>query len=120
MTAVSRMFNGSTFNFASSAVGKIIGISYSEGGTWVDVTQPEDLNKLSELSTQADLIVKLKFKGGNSLVRAAKGVAAIVWKDGTTTACPGTWQVGPREVTGDWDAPITSTAELKPTVPDAT
>ena len=118
-TPASRMFNGSSFTFASSAVGKIVGMSFKIGGTWVDVTEPEDANKLFEQG-QPELEVKLKFKGGTTLVQGAVGAAAIVWNDGTSTSCPGTWQVGPVEYTGDWDAPITSTAELRPTVPAAT
>jgi len=112
------MFNGSTFTFSGTPVGQLVGISYRAGGAWVDVSYPEDLNKLFEQG-QTELEVRLKFKGGTSLSPKAKGVAAIIWADGSSSSCPGTWQVGPVECTGDWDAPITSTAELRPTVPDA-
>ena len=120
MATISRMFNGSTFTFDGSAVGKLIGISYKEGGNWVEVTEPEDLFKLYELG-QADLQVQLRFKGGaaGGMTYGHKGAAAITWKDGSTTSCPGTWIVGPKEVEGSWDAPITSTRELRPTVPDS-
>jgi len=114
----SRLFNGTTFTFASTAVGKLVGMSYRAGGNWIDVSYPTDLNKLFEMTSQLELEVKLKFKGGTSLTTGTKGTTAIVWKDGTTTNCPGTWQIGPVEVTGDWDAPITSTAEARPTIPD--
>lgn len=119
MTVVSRMFNGSTFTFASSAVGKLVSMSFKKGGSWVEVTQPEDANKLYELG-QSDLEVQLKFKGGGagSLVPGTKGTAAIVWKDGTTSTCPGSWMVGPISVEGSWDNPLTSSVELRPTVPD--
>jgi hypothetical protein len=115
-----RMFNGSTFSFGGTPVGKLIGISYKHGGAWVDVSEPEDLNKLYELG-QSDLEVQLKFKGGaaGGLVPKTKGSATITWKDGTTSPCPGTWMVGPISVSGDHDNPISSTAELRPTVPDA-
>jgi hypothetical protein len=121
MAVVSRMFNGSTFSFASAAVGKLIGIAFKQGGAWIDVTEPEDANKLFEQG-QTEIDVQLRFKGGaaGSLTHKAKGVAAIVWKDGSTTTCPGTWMVGPKSVEGSWDAPISSTVELRPTVPDTT
>ena len=112
----SRMFNGSTFTFNSSAVAKLVGLSYKRGGQWVDVTVPEDLNKLFELG-QTEIEVTLKFKGGCSLAFKAKGTAAIVWSDGTASPCPGTWQVGPQNPDGNWDAPITDTCTLRPTVP---
>jgi hypothetical protein len=121
MATVSRMFNGSTFSFGGTPVGKLIGISYKEGGSWIEVTEPEDLVKLYELS-KADLQVQLKFKGGaaGNLTYGAKGAAAITWKDGSTTPCPGTWMVGPKDVEGSEDNPISSTRELRPTVPDTT
>ena len=117
-TPASRIFNGSVFNFSSSPVAGIVGISYKEGGNWIDVTMPADLNKLWQISTQPDFAVSLKFKGGSAaaLTYAATGAASITWSDGTTTSCPGTWTVGPMEVQGDWDAPITSTRELRPTI----
>jgi hypothetical protein len=118
MPAASRMFNGTTLAFNGSAVTKLVGLSFRAGGAEVDVTQPEDLVKLYEAG-QDDLEVNAKFKGGCTLVRKARGTLAIVWKDGTTSDCPGTWQVMDIETTGDWDAPITGSAKLRPTVPDA-
>ena len=113
----SRMFNGSIFNFGGSPVLKLAGLSHSQGGQWIDVTTPEDLNKIFEVG-QTELAIKLKFKGRCSLPFKAKGAASITWSNGTTSPCPGTWQVGPIEDSGDWDAPVTGTAELRPTVPD--
>jgi hypothetical protein len=114
-----RMFNGSTFTFASVSVPKLIGISYRIGGQWVDVSCPDDVNKLFELG-QHELEIRLRFKkgGAGALTTGTKGTAAIVWTDGSTSTCPGTWQVGTIEQQGDFDGPITSTAELRPTVPD--
>jgi hypothetical protein len=112
------MFNGSVFNFAGSPVAKVAGISYKSGGSWVDVTQPADLNKLFELG-QTDLTVSLKFKGHCGMTLKAKGTASITWADGTSDSLPGTWQVGPMTPgEGDIDAPITGAVELRPTVPD--
>lgn len=118
-TPVSRMFNDSVLNFNASAVTQVVGIAVSEGGTWVDVTQPEDANKLFEISTQPDFACKVKFKGGCAMTQGQKGALSITWKNGLTTTCPGTWQVGPINNSGDWDAPITGDVELRPTVPDA-
>jgi len=112
------MFNGSVLTFASAAVARVVGLSYKAGGAWVDVSEPADLNKLFELG-QADLSLNVKFKGHCALVPGAKGAMSIAWADGTSTTAPGTWQVGPIEDTGDFDAPISGTAELKPTVADA-
>lgn len=120
MAVVSRMFNGSTFSFGGTPVGKLIGISFRQGGNWVEITEPEDANKLFEIS-QADFAITLRFKAGaaGGLTYGAKGDAAIVWKDGSTTTCPGKWMVGPKDVEGGWDNPISSSVELRPTVPDA-
>lgn len=119
MAVVSRLFNGTTFSFGSTPVGKLIGISYKKGGSWIDVSEPEDANKLFELG-QSELDVQLRFKGGaaGNLTPGDKDTAAIVWKDGSTTPCPGTWMVGPIGVEGSWESPLSSTAELRPTVPD--
>jgi hypothetical protein len=111
----SRMFNGSVFNFNGSAVTKLAGLSHKQGGAWVDVTVPEDLNKIFEMG-QTDLEIRVKFKGRCSLTFKAKGTCSITWSDGTTSPCPGTWQVGPIEDSGDWDAPVTGSVELRPTV----
>lgn len=115
----SRLFNGTTVTFASAAVGKLVGISYKVGGNWIDVTEPADLNKIYELPSQADLQVQLKFKGCHSLTEKAKGVLAITFSNGYSRSCPGTWQVGNFDFSGDHDAPWQSTAEARPTVPDA-
>jgi hypothetical protein len=119
MTVATRLFNGTVFAFDGTAVGKLVGLAYKVGGQWIDVTEPEDLNKLYELSTQSDLEIKLKFKGCHLLVEGTKGTAAITFSNGYTRSCPGTWQVGNFEFTGDWEAPWNSTAEARPTVPDA-
>ncbi len=113
----SRMFNGSTFSFNGAPVARLVGMSYKLGGQWVDVSQPEDLNKLYELG-QTDIEVALKFKGHCWLAFKTKGTAAIIWSDGATSSCPGTWQVGPVNPDGNWDAPITDSCTLRPTVPD--
>ena len=118
MAAASRMFNGSTLAFGGAAVARLVGLTFRAGGAEVDVTQPEDLVKLYEAG-QDDLEVNAKFKGGCALTRQARGTLAIVWKDGSTSDCPGMWQVMEIETTGDWDAPITGSAKFKPTVPDA-
>jgi hypothetical protein len=112
------MFNGSVLNFASAPVARVVGLSYRTGGAWVDVTEPADVNKLFEIG-QTDLSLSVKFKRHCALTFKAKGTVSITWADGTTTSAPGTWQVGPIDDSGDWDAPITGTVELRPTVPDA-
>jgi len=119
MALVTRMFNGSVLNFAGAPVARVAGLSYSTGGQWVEVTEPADLNKLWEVSSQPDFALRVRFKGHCGLTYKAKGAIAIAWADGTQVAAPGVWQVGPMEDTGDWDAPITGTAELRPTVPDS-
>jgi len=119
MATVTRLFNGTVFTFAGTPAGKLVGLSYRIGGNWIDVTEPADLNKLYELSSQSDLEVKLKFKGCHALTEGTKGVAAITFSNGFTRACPGTWQVGNFEFSGDWDSPWQSTAEARPTVPDS-
>jgi hypothetical protein len=111
------MFNGSTFSFSGSSVGKLVGIAYSVGGNWIDVSEPEDLVKLFEFTSQPELSVKLKFKRQHNLTAGDKGTAAILWSDGTTSSCPGTWQVGPNDKSGDWDSPLNCSVELRPTVP---
>jgi hypothetical protein len=117
---MSRLFNGTVVMFAGASVGaKLVGISYKVGGNWIDVTEPADLNKLYELSNQPDLQIQLKFKGCHGLTENAKGTLAITFSNGYTRACPGTWQVGNFDFSGDWDAPWQSTAEARPTVPDA-
>lgn len=114
-----RLFNGTTVTFGGASVGKLVGLSYRVGGNWIDVTEPADLNKLYELSTQSDLQLQLKFKGCHTLTEKAKGAIAITFSNGFTRSCPGTWQVGNFDFSGDWDAPWQSTAEARPTVPDA-
>jgi hypothetical protein len=113
---MSRMWNGTVLNFDGAAVTRVVGLSYKAGGAWVDVSTPEDLNKLFEMG-QTELTLSVKFKGRCSLTFKATGAMSLTWADGTTSPCPGTWQVGPIEDTGDFDAPVTGTTELRPTVP---
>lgn len=117
MPAVTRMFNGTVLTFGT-AVTKLGGLSYSIGGAWVDVSQPEDANKLFELG-QKDLALRARLKGLCTIAPGTKNTLSIAWSDGTTTNAPGTWQAGPVENTGDHDAPLTSTIEFRPTVPDS-
>ena len=112
----SRLFNGTTFTFNSSLVGGIVGLDVKVGGNWIEVTMPEDLNKLYEVSPQPDLEIRLRFRGCHNLVYGAKGTAAIVFSNGYSRTCPGTWQVGPCDFPGAQDAPWESSAELRPTV----
>ena len=118
MASTSRMFNGSVLNFGGTAVTRLAGITYKVGGAKIDVTYPEDLNKLFEAG-QDDIEVTCKFKGGCSLVRKATGTLSITWSDGTTSSCPGTWQVMEVGSQGDHDAAITGHANFSPTVPAA-
>jgi hypothetical protein len=119
--AKTRLFNNDiTVTFNNSAVGKLVGLSYRVGGNWIDVTEPADLNKLYELSNQSDLQLQLKFKGCHSLTEKTKGTLAIASvSNNFSRSCPGTWMVGNFEYSDDWDAPWQSTAEARPTVPDA-
>ena len=120
MTAQHRYFNGTVLSIGGTAVAKIVGISYKDGGSWIDVTVPEDANKLYELSSQPDFALQLKYKGSCSLTRGDYvTTVTLTWSDASTSSCPGTWQVGPIEKTGDWDAPVTGTVELRPSVPQS-
>lgn len=118
--AKTRLFNGTVVLFNSASISaKLIGLSYRVGGDWIDVTYPDDLNKLFELSSQPNLELKLKFKGCHGLAEKAKGTLAITFSNEYTRSCPGTWQVGNFEYTGDQDQVWSSTAEARPTVPDS-
>ena len=120
MTAVNRYFNGTVLSVASSPVAKVVGLAYKDGGSWIDVTVPEDTAKLYQLSPQDDFALQIKYKGGISLARGAYLTpCTLTWADGTTSSMPGTWQVGPIEKTGDWDSPVTGTVELRPSVPQS-
>jgi hypothetical protein len=112
------MYNGTVFTFNSVAVAKAVGLSYSVGAEWVDVSEPADMNKLFELG-QTNLSLKVKYKGHCALTFKSKGTASLVWGDGTTTTLPGTWMAGPYEDSGDFDGPVSGSIELRPTVPDS-
>ncbi len=116
-TSNTRLFNGTVLNFASGAVAKLVGLTYKVDGVVVDVTVPEDLNKLYECGHD-DIEVTAKIKGPCALTRKAKGTLGITWSNGTTVTCPGTFQVTAIENSGDQDAPITGSITFKPTVPD--
>lgn len=109
------MWNGTVLNFNGTAVTKMVGLAHKQGGQWVDVSAPEDAVKLFEMG-QTELELRVKFKGRCSMTFKDKGTISVTWADGGTSYCPGTWQVGPVENTGDHDAPVTGTAELRPTV----
>ena len=115
MTASSRLFNGSTLTFGSSLT-KLVGITHKSNVQTIDVSQPEDLNKIFEASPQLDYQISAKFKGGTSVLAGAHGTLSIVWKDGTVTACPGNFVCDSAEVSGDWDAAITGTLTFKPSL----
>ena len=119
MTQVNRMFNGTVLNVnGSTAETHVVGLAYKDGGNWIDVTVPDDTAKLYQLSTQDDISLQVKYKGTTTLVRGTYLTSlSITWSDGSTSTLTGAWQVGPVEKTGDWDAPITGTVELRPTVP---
>jgi hypothetical protein len=117
MTASTRLFNGSTFSFGS-AVARVVGVQYKIGGATVDVSEPEDLNKLFEAG-QADLELSIKVKRMPTLTRGAKAVPTMTWANGDTTAFPGTWGIMSTDGGGDWDAGIAGNITIKPTVPDA-
>ena len=118
-TSTNRFFNGSILNFNGTPVLHVVGISYKDGGNWIDVTEPEDLTRIYQLATQDDLEVQVKYKGSCTLTRGAVGTLSITWSDGSSSTCSGNWQVGPVDKTGDWDAPVTGSASLRPTVPSA-
>jgi hypothetical protein len=117
-TPITRLYDGTTATFNSAAVGDLIGLSYKIGGNWVDVTDPADANKLFEIPPQSEIELQLKFSGCHALVKGTKGTLAITASNGFTFTCPGTWQVGPCNFSGDRGAAWQSTAELRPTVPD--
>ena len=113
-----RLFNGTTVTFNSTEVGKLVGLALRVGGEWQNVTEPEDANRLYELSPQPDFALQLKFKGCHSLEEGAKGTLAIAFSNGFTRTLPGTWQVGNTDISGDQDSPWQSSIEARPTVPD--
>ncbi len=111
---MARGFNGSTFTLGS-AVGKVIGITRRVNGATIDVTEPDDANKLFEVG-QADLEVTIRFAGVCSLDVGDTGSASIGWADGTTRTLTGTWIVTSVEESGQRDGAIESSATIKPTV----
>ena len=111
-----RLFNNTVLTFGGSAVGGLVGLSYRIGGQWIDVTIPEDLYKVFELSTQPELTLQARFAGCHSLTDRTKGAIAIVFSNGFVGTLPGTWQVGQSDYNGDLDAPWKSSAEFRPTV----
>ncbi len=113
MSLTNRFFNGAVLNFNATAVANVVGVAYKDGGQWIDVTQPSDATRIYQLATQDDLSLQLKFKGAIGLTRAATGPVSMTWADGSTSYCPGVFQVGPIEKTGDWDSPVTGTVELR-------
>jgi hypothetical protein len=123
MSQANRFFNGSKLfvNGSSTAVTNVVGLAYKDGGSWIDVTVPEDLVKIYQLSTQDDVSLQIKYKGAMSLTRGEILTAlSITWADtSTSTISDQQWQVGPIDKTGDWDAPVTGTVEVRPTVPTA-
>ena len=114
-----RLFNGTILTFNGSPVGGLVGLDYRVGGAWIEVTVPADVVKLFELPTQPDLQLNFKFRGCHALVNRAKGSMAITFSNGFTSTMPGTWQVGVFGFSADQDASWNSTAEARPTVPDA-
>lgn len=112
-----RLFNGSTFTFGA-AIGRCVGIQYKCGGSTIDVTEPEDLNKLFEVG-QDDLEVTVKVKRMPAVTRGAKNTASVNWADGSSTTLPGTWIVTEHSGGGDQDSPINGSITFKPTVPNA-
>ena len=114
-----RLFNGSTLSLGNAAVARLIGMQYKIGGDTIDVTEPEDLNKLFEVTAQDDLELTAKVKRMPTLTRGTKGALTITWADGSTTSPPGTWVVSAVDGGGDQDSPIAGSVSFKPTVPDA-
>lgn len=113
-----RMFNGSTLSLGNSAVSRLVGMQYKIAGNTVDVTEPDDLNKLFEVG-QDDLEITAKVKRIPTAVRGTKSIPVITWADGSNTSLPGTWIVTAVDGGGDWDSPLAGNITLKPTVPDA-
>lgn len=111
-----RLFDGTTLTFAGSPAGNLVGLSYSTGGQWQDVTIPSDLNKLFEVASQPELTVKAKFKQCHSLVYGAKGALAIVFSNGFSKTCPGDWQVGPANLDAEQGSDWKSDCEFRPTI----
>ena len=114
-----RLFNGSTATFNNAAVSRLVGMQYKINGNPIDVTEPDDTNRLFEVTDQEELEVTLKVKRMPDLAYAAKATLAITWADGSSTTLPGTWQVTSMDGGGDQDGPIIGNITLKPTVPDA-
>jgi len=113
-----RMFNGSTLTIGSTSVSRLVGMQYKIGGNTIDVTEPDDLNKLFEVG-QDDLELTAKVKRMPTATRGTKDTLAVTWADGSTTTLPGTWIVTAVDGGGDWDSPIAGNISFKPTVPDA-
>jgi hypothetical protein len=112
------MFNGSSLTF-SAAIARLVGCHYKANGQVVEVTEPEDLNKLFEVG-QVDLEVTAKVKRmpAAAVAVGTKDELAVVWADGSTTPLPGTWTVTANGGGGDENSPISGDITFKPTVPD--
>lgn len=113
-----RLFNGSTLTFGNAAVARLVGLQVSVSGNPVDVTEPNDENKLFEVSPQEDYEVTARVKRVPTLSQGAKGTLAVTFADGSSLNLPGTWQATKIDASGDWDQPIAGSITFKPTVPD--
>ncbi len=113
-----RMFNGSTLTFGT-AIARLVGCHYKKDGQVVDVTEPEDLTKLSEVA-QPDLEVTAKVKRMPVVDVGDTGTLAVSWADSSTTSLSGRWMVTSVSGGGDENSPISGDITFKPTIPGAT
>jgi hypothetical protein len=118
MSESTRLFNGSTVTFGT-AIARLVGVQYKESGTVVDVTEPADTTKLTEVG-QIDLEVTIKVKRMPTVKFGDKGTLAITWADGSTTTLSGRWIVTAVDGGGDENNPINGSVSFKPTIPGAT
>lgn len=118
MADTTRLFNGSTLTFGTS-IARLVGIQYKESGAVVDVTEPADTTKLTEVG-QIDLEVTAKIKRMPTVKFGDTSTLAITWADGSTTPLSGHWIVTAVDGGGDENNPINGSITFKPTIAGAT
>ena len=105
MAGDTRLFNGTIFKWGGQPQAGLMGVSVRIGGSWVEVTMPEELLKIHEFWTQPDYAVQLKFRGCHELAVGDWDTAEVEFSNGFTLELPGYWMIGPIEYSGDQDAP---------------
>ena len=76
-------FNGSTLVFNSVTQGSIRNITFSEGGTTVDVTSLDDTQH-KFLAGKSDVSCTITIVGNTTIPRGSHGALTVNWNDGTS------------------------------------